>query len=144
MKSDDIRRQIRENENIIGQYQAEIRELNAKIDELELLRNKLSNLQHRFADRQALRRRGVAKFLGNKAGCSVVRKYYDGMSELLTGREYGRAYDGLVEAKANAMKIIRELLDEIEKYEQRIGNLKRSNTSLHSQWASAIEEEQEG
>ena len=35
-------------------------------------------------------------------------------------------------------------LDEIEKYEQRIGSLKRSNTSLHLQWTRAIEEEQEG
>lgn len=141
MGADSIRHQMQNNERQIIQYQTEIRKLNQKIDELEMLRNKFNNLQNEFSHRQSIRKSKLAGFLSFDKGCSVVRKYYNGMSSLLSGREYGNAYDGLSEGKQRISTKIRELLNEIDNMESKINRLHRSNSSLHSQWVQAVASE---
>ena len=65
MTIEEIRSNIRYNENLIAQYSQEKRDLENQISELEALSAKYSGLQSRFGDRQQQRQNRLSFFLSS-------------------------------------------------------------------------------
>lgn len=114
MTEAEIWSNIRYNEQKIDEHAAEIRRLERQINELEALRNKCGSLQSRFSERQQHRQGRLQDLLSSSLQNQIVRRYYNGMSSLLSGREFNEAYEGLNEAKRMINHKIRNLDQELD------------------------------
>lgn len=92
MTVEEISNQIRSYEQ---QYRVERRELQKEIDELEELHIKFNSLQGRFADKQQRRQSALQRLTGCHIRNQIIGKYFNGMGQLLSGREFNSAYSGL-------------------------------------------------
>ena len=114
MTEAEIWSNIRYNEQKIDEHAAQIRRLERQINDLEALRNKCSTLQSRFSERQQHRQGRLQDLLSSSLQNQIVRRYYNGMSSLLSGREFNEAYEGLNEAKRMINHKIRNLDQELD------------------------------
>ena len=126
MTKQDVRNNIRYNENLVNQYEntisrlrskvkdqnaqinqyisqisqlkSQIKSLKSQIDELEQLKSKCQKMQNDFASRQTKR---ISKFnlnFSRKLNVGFISSYINGMRTLLSGNEYKRAYNSLTSA----------------------------------------------
>lgn len=117
MTIDEIYSNIRYNERLIDEYHAQRRQLEQQINELENLRIKFNNLQSRFGEHQERRRRSLDILRGSAISNQIIRKYGQGMSELLNSGEYFRAENGLYEARSRITRKIYDIDNQIEECE---------------------------
>lgn len=122
MTSSEIRNNIRYNENLINQYNAEKCNINNKLDELECLRNKFSTLQNDFGNRQYRRQQSLSVYSSKKLQNKIFGSYCIGMSSLLKGVEFNNTYEGLSFAKQKINKKMQELLNNLSNCESKIAN----------------------
>jgi peptidoglycan hydrolase CwlO-like protein len=142
MTVSEIYGNIRYNENLIDQYQAERRGLEAQIGELEALRNKFASLQERFGERQNSRRSNLQRFTNSGIHNQIIGRYFSGMSGLLSGWEFQNAYNGLDDAKYKINQKIRELDNKIDACEDNIRyRNQRRNYWLQQLYAAQAAEE---
>ncbi len=120
MTANEIRDNIRYNENLIDQFYAEKAEIEKKIEELELLRAKFTTLQDNFGSKQERRKQGLSVFAQTTISNKIVPGYLNGMSALLNGAEFNNAFQGLSTAKGKINGKIQELLQELHDCEGRI------------------------
>lgn len=114
MTIDEIYGNIHYNERLIDQYHGERRQLEMQIAELENLRNKFTQVQQRFAERQDSRKRGLQLFRSSGIQNQIVGRYVSGMEGLLAGWEFQNAYNGMDDAKYRINQKIRELDQKID------------------------------
>ncbi len=120
MTANEIRNNIRYNENLIDQFYAEKAEIEKKIEELECLRAKFTTLQDHFGSKQEQRKQGLARFSQTTISNKIVPVYLEGMRGLLTGAEFNNAFQGLSTAKGKINQKIQELLQELHNCESSI------------------------
>lgn len=134
MTVEEIRSNIRYNENLIDQYISEKADLEKQIDELDLLKSKYSSVQTNFGDRQQQRQNKLASFLSSGVQNKILGRYYDGMNGLLTGTDFNNAYNGLSEAQQIISNKITQLDQQLDDCE---GNLSYRRQRL-SYWQSQL------
>ena len=120
MTVNEIRNNIIYNENLIEQYYAEKRSIEAQIDELEQLRGKFTTLQNNFGAKQESRQQGILRFTHTIVSNKIFSNYLNGMTSLLSGHQFNDAYDGLTTAKQKINTKINELLQNLYDCEGRI------------------------
>lgn len=140
MTIEEIRSNIRYNENLIAQYSQEKRDLENQISELEALSAKYSGLQSRFGDRQQQRQNRLSFFLSSCLQNQILKRYYNGMNGLLGGSDFNNAYDGLSEAKRKINQKINQLDDRLDDCKERIAYRRRRCDYWKSQLATAMAE----
>lgn len=140
MTIEEIRSNIRYNENLIDQYSREKRDLEKQISELEALSAKYSGLQSRFGDRQQQRQNRLSFFLSSCLQNQILKRYYNGMNGLLGGSDFNNAYDGLSEAKRIIIQKINQLDDQLDDCKERIAYRRRRRDYWKSQLATAMAE----
>lgn len=141
MTSQDIRNTIAANERRINQYWNEKNSLENQIDDLERLRDKFSKLQSAFENRQSSRRNKIARFSSTPIKNKIFKNYYAGIYDLLNGKSFMNAYDGLSEAKNSIWKQIQHLLKRIEQYNSDINYLNERNAYWNEELRKALERE---
>lgn len=112
MTPDQIRDNIRYNENLIDQFYSEKTSIEEKIEELEQLRGKFSTLQNSFRSKQDNRQQGLSRFSQVSLNNKIFTSYLSGMTDLLNGAQFKNAFDGLTTAKRKISSKIQELLQE--------------------------------
>ncbi len=120
MTANEIRNNIRYNENLIDQFYAEKAEIEKKIEELECLRTKFTTLQDNFGSKQEHRKQGLARFSQTTISNKIVAGYAAGMNELLNGTQFNNAFNGLSTARSTITAKIQELIQELHACEGRI------------------------
>lgn len=106
MTEQEIKSNIRYNEELVEPYQGQMRELEEQISSLECLKNKFTTLQTNFGSRQDARKRCLSSVSSRVSQIKIASRYYSGMNDLLNGTEFINAYNGLEDAKGT---ITREL-----------------------------------
>lgn len=143
MSSSQIRAQIYSNENRIDELYGQIRKLRDDIDQLCVLESEFRDLKSSYESRQSKRKKGLSGFLNLNLGSSIVSAYYDGMSSLLSGREYASVMDGLDTGRSKAYDKRRDLEDQVDQCEREIHRLESDNQYLHARLCEALEAERE-
>lgn len=143
MTKQEVYNNIRYNENLVYSYQRDfanleremnelnrqIRNLNQEIDnlnrqsnqfenqinELKQLKRKYENLRSSFENKQILRKQKFSNVFSKANTVGFIASYLSGMSDLLSGQEYRRAYNGLSEAVNKIVKKINMI--QREKYD---------------------------
>ena len=114
MTVEEIKSNIRYNEDLIDQYIREKRILERRIADFDLLKNKYISFQNAFGEQQQSRQRKLASFLSSNVQNQIVGKFYDGMNGLLFGTDFNNAYEGLTEAKRVINRKITELDQQLD------------------------------
>lgn len=120
MNVNEIKSNIRYNENLIDQFYSEKLSIEKKIEELEQLRNKFGTLQSNFAAKQDKRQQGIAGFCKTSVNNKIYSSYLSGMTELLKGKEFNSAYEGLTTAKEKINVKLKKLLNDLYECENKI------------------------
>ncbi len=120
MTVNEIRNNIRNNENLIEKVHSEKVSIENMISELEQLRTKFDILQTDFGSKQDSRQQGLSMFKQISIGNKIFSAYLSGMTDLLNGTEFNNAYDGLTVAKGKITTKIQELFQELSDCEGRI------------------------
>ena len=120
MTVEEIKTNIRYNENLVDEYFIKKKKIESDIFDLEKLRDKFGSLQSNFCERQQKRQLGLAKFTAINVKNKVFNTYYNGMKDLLNGYQFNNANDGLTIAKDKINKQIYRLFDELEECENTI------------------------
>lgn len=131
MTVDSIRNNIIYNENLVDQFYAEKKSIEAQIDELEQLRGKFTTLQNSFVAKQESRKQGLLRFSHANVSNKIFSNYLSGMTSLLGGRQFNDAYDGLTTAKQKINAKQNELLQNLNDCEGRI--IYRENRKVYWQ-----------
>ena len=118
MTVEEIKGNIRYNEQLIDQLLREKNKLEAQIDELDALKAKLANLQVSFESKQKYRQQKLSVLPGSGIQNRALTRYYDGMNSLLSGSEFHSAYEGLSESKRAVSKEISNLYQQIDEHEE--------------------------
>lgn len=115
----EVKNNIKYNEDLIKSYQSSIKELKEQISELTVLKGKLQSFQKDFSNREANRKKKIAKgFAG--LNFKFLTAYIKGMSNLISGSEYKKAYNGLSEAIRKVDKKIISIREEINDCNKKI------------------------
>lgn len=120
MTSSEIWWNIRYHEDLIGSYQYSIRQLENQIYQLQHLRGKFQNLQTNLVNKQVMRKNKLSNVFNSTLSLSMVRKYANGMQELLNGFEYSNAYNGLIQGQERINWKINTIQNEISSYNNKI------------------------
>ena len=144
MNSWGIRNNIVYNEHLVDLYTGNIRTLEDKLNELEILKNKIINLENTFADRQQQRVVSVQKFTGEKVRNRIFTAYVEGMGSLLIGNKFHQTYNELGVSVNKVNKKILEMLSEVENYEDQIRYRTEQNKYWEAQLRYVLEKESEG
>lgn len=142
MTSSEIRNNIQYNENLINQYNAEKRNINNKLDELECLRDKFSTLQNDFGNRQFRRQQNLSIYSSKRLQNKIFASYCTGMGSLLRGTEFNNAYEGLSYAKQKINVKIQELIGDLSSCERKIANANAQKEYWKAQLIIAESEEE--
>ncbi|MEE0931023.1 MAG: hypothetical protein UIM53_08485 [Acutalibacteraceae bacterium] len=120
MTISEIQSNINYNEGLIEQFYTEKRTLETQIDELEQLREKFTTLQNNFGSKQESRQQGLAKFTHTNINNKIFSNYFNGMTSLLSGRQFNDAYEGLSTAKQTINTKLQELMQNLTECEGNI------------------------
>ena len=131
MTTAEIMANINYNESLIDRYESEIRELNSRISVLSEIHGKYSALQTDFDARIGSRKNklNTTGVVENK----IFSKFYEGMSNLLSGKEYEAARNSPSEAKGKIDSKVSEYEESIAKKQGDISYLKGRNEYWRSQ-----------
>lgn len=143
MTTYQIRSNIRYNEDILDQLQIEKREIERKLEELDALKGKVSNLQLRFGDKQEQRKTMLLGAARSTVQNKILGIYHDGMSGLLNGTEFNGAYEGLSESKQRINAQIAVLDGELSRCNENIAYRNGRCEYWRDQLAIALAEEAE-
>ena len=143
LTSVQIREKIRYYEELISQYTDEKSKKEDDHIELEHLKIKVANLQTRFGERQSQRKSSLAVLAAMPQRNRIYPTYCNGMSELLSGREFNKSYDGLTTAGQNVKKEIENVSDMIDDYERKISSANSQREYWKSQLRAALAREAE-
>lgn len=141
MTSEEIRANIRNCDVILDQFYKEKNVLEQELDELDKLKNKFATLQNDFVNSQKSRLGKMAIYFVKSIQNNIFKKYYEGMNEFLSGREFVKAYDGLSEAKQKISNKMRELLETLDTCENNIVNKTNERNYWQSQLGAVLEAE---
>ena len=133
MTKDEINRKIRKSSGQIDSLNSKVITYERKLEELERLKVKISNLQTQFESRQSVRTNNLSKLSRGVSNLRMMKKYYEGMNNFLNGDEFNRAYSGLSEAKARINSEINNYLYKLDDAERQISQLQRSKMDLTKQ-----------
>lgn len=120
--------------DLIERNRGEISRLEKQIEELDSLKLKYTNLHTRFGEVQQHRQSQLNKVLSSTIENKILRKYYDGMNNLLTGSKFSDASNGLLEAKQIINRKMTDLEGRLDQYE---GYL-TSNTQMRNYWKGQL------
>lgn len=96
----EIKNNIRDNEELIELYQSQKNEIEEQISSLECLKNKFITLQTTFGIKQDVRKVGLVGIVPKMSQIKIASRYYSGMNDLLNSGEFYNAYNSLSDAKA--------------------------------------------
>ena len=96
----EIKNNIRDNEELIELYQSQKNEIEEQISSLECLKNKFITLQTTFGIKQDVRKAGLVGIVPKMSQIKIASRYYSGMNDLLNSVEFNNAYNSLSDAKA--------------------------------------------
>ncbi len=96
----EIKNNIRDNEELIELYQSQKNEIEEQISSLECLKNKFITLQTTFGIKQDVRKAGLVGIVPKMSQIKIASRYYSGMNDLLNSGEFYNAYNSLSDAKA--------------------------------------------
>ena len=96
----EIKNNIRDNEELIELYQSQKNEIEEQISSLECLKNKFITLQTTFGIKQDVRKSGLVGIVPKMSQIKIASRYYSGMNDLLNSGEFNNAYNSLSDAKA--------------------------------------------
>lgn len=96
----EIKNNIRDNEELIELYQSQKNEIEEQISSLECLKNKFITLQTTFGIKQDVRKAGLVGIVPKMSQIKIASRYYSGMNDLLNSGEFNNAYNSLSDAKA--------------------------------------------
>lgn len=96
----EIKNNIRDNEELIELYQRQKNEIEEQISSLECLKNKFITLQTTFGIKQDVRKAGLVGIVPKMSQIKIASRYYSGMNDLLNSGEFNNAYNSLSDAKA--------------------------------------------
>lgn len=96
----EIKNNIRDNEELIELYQRQKNEIEEQISSLECLKNKFITLQTSFGIKQDVRKAGLVGIVPKMSQIKIASRYYSGMNDLLNSGEFNNAYNSLSDAKA--------------------------------------------
>lgn len=136
MTKSEVRKKICHYENSADACRREIRSLENKIHELEMLRSKFQTLQDSFGSRQAERRQKLSNLFSSRLHIKMISTYTSAMNGLLTGSEYQNAYGGLSAAMERINSQIRRTQNEIQ---MNNSNLKYSIRKMNY-WKSCLKD----
>ncbi len=163
MTKQEVQNNIRYNENLVNQYQREINNLNNQINslnsgiqssngqiaglvarkktleremsELNGLRAKLQGLKDNFGNRQSRRMNNFVRYSAQVINVHFIGSYLSGMRDLLSGREYQNALNGIVESIAKVMNKLRAKQQEIDSVQAEINkaqqNINNANDEIN-------------
>ena len=97
-KVNDLNSQINQYNSQISQLNSNIKSKESQIDELNRLKSKYQKLQNDFANRQSKRVNTFNVNFSKNLNLKFIRSYISGMKSLLSGNDYKRAYNGLSSA----------------------------------------------
>ena len=126
MTSDEIRGKIRYYEQLIAGYIEEKVQREKELEELDLLKAKVSDLQSRFGDHQAQRQRNLSMLAAMPQRNRIYPAYCSGMQELLEGKLFARTYEGLTDARQKVTGKQSDITGLLEDCERRIQSAKSS------------------
>lgn len=144
LTSVQIREKIRYYEELISQYTDEKSKKEDDLFELEHLKIKVANLQTRFGERQSQRKSSLAVLAAMPQRNRIYPTYCNGMSELLSGLEFNKSYDGLTTAGQKVKKELESVSDMIDDYERKISSANSQREYWKSQLRAALAREAEG
>lgn len=152
MTKEEVKQNIRYNENLVNQYQrklnslnqqlnslnATVRQLNSqnndlvgrkkKLDgelaELGQLKRKVQGLQDEFSSRQTKRVTGYNRNIGQIFTTNFFASYISGMKSLLSGSEYRNTFNGLTSAVDKVTKKIKEKDREMDSVVKQINDVR--------------------
>ncbi len=138
MTIEEVRSNIRYNEDLIDQFTAEKNGLYNQIEELEALGGKFTNLQTKFGDMQSARQQKLRSFatISNK----IFSSYLAGMRDLLSNTEFQNTYDGLSTARGKVRAKIEEIARQISDCEEKI-RYRREQAQYWRQQLAALQAE---
>lgn len=153
MTKEEVKQNIRYNENLVNQYQRRLNSLNQQVNslnstvrqlnaqnndlvsrkkklegelaELGQLKNKVQNLRDEFSSRQTRRMTGYNRNIGSIFTTNFFSSYINGMKSLLSGSEYRNAYNGLSSAVDKVVKKIKEKDREVDSVVKQINDVRR-------------------
>ena len=96
----EIKNNIRDNEELIEFYQNQKNAIEEQISSLECLKNKFITLQTSFGIKQDVRKSGLVGIVSKMSQIKIASRYYFGMNDLLNSGEFTNAYNSLSDAKA--------------------------------------------
>ena len=96
----EIKNNIRDNEELIELYQSQKNEIEEQISSLECLKNKFITLQTSFGIKQDVRKSGLVGIVPKMSQIKIASRYYSGMNDLLNSGVFYNAYNSLSDAKA--------------------------------------------
>lgn len=143
LTSAQIREKIQYYEEVISQYTDEKSKKEEDLFELECLKTKVKNLQTRFGERQGQRKRNLAVLAAIPQRNRIYPAYCSGMSELLSGWEFNKSYDGLTSAGQKVKKESENVADMIDEYERKISSANSQREYWKSQLRAALAREAE-
>lgn len=143
LTSAQIREKIQYYEKLISQYTDEKIKKENELFELECLKTKVTDLQRSFGERQSQRKKNLAVLAAMPQRNRIYPIYCSGMSELLTGREFNKSYDGLTSAGQKVKKEIENVSDMIEDYSRKISSANAQKEYWKSQLLDVLEQEAE-
>ena len=134
MIEQEIKNNIRYNEELIESYQSQKRAFEEQINSLECLKSKFITLQTNFEIRQDVRKRGLLGVSEKISQIKIASRYYNGMSELLNGREFVNVYDGLTDVKNMINREINKIYMDLDEVSAKINN----RTQRISYWRTKL------
>ena len=133
MTEESIKRKISTYEDDIDEYCADKRIIQAKIADLEALKNKYTAYQREFETCQTNRNTKLEGLHTIPRSTRITESLYNGMSDLLSGNKYQSAYCEIDGARATITVRIEQLANEIETYDDLIASRRNSIYSLQKE-----------
>lgn len=134
MTEQEIKNNIRYNEELIESYQSQKRAFEEQISSLECLKSKFITLQTNLEIRQDVRKRGLLGVSEKISQIKIAARYYNGMSELLNGREFVNVYNGLTDVKNMINREINKIYMDLDEVSAKINN----RTQRISYWRTKL------
>lgn len=141
MSSSDIRGQISYYENVLDQYYDEKASLESQIQDLEILKGRLKEIQERSEAMQQSRKNRLSILGENGVSNNLFSKYFSGMSSLLSGSEYVSANNGMSSSIEITQAEIYRLSGQLDNVIWNISNTQSTIDSLKIDLEAAIAEE---
>lgn len=114
-----------------------IRDLKKKIENVELLKHKLKEQQKGLDDTYIFQKAKLDRLIAEFPDSLIATRYYDGMCEMIKGKEYTMAHQSVEDSMVQIQKKGYEFLSEIEQakidityYENEIRKLRQELKQL--------------